>query len=203
MASSIERRKRTGTDDAWWPRPIRGGSECVEPGEERHVISILVLNEFGVLTRVAGLFSGRGYNIESLSVAETTNPEVSRMTIVTSGEAAVIEQIIKHLRKLIPVLKVVDVTEKPHVERELLLLKVKATESNKDEIFRLVDIFRARVIDVSPTSYIIELTGDPDKLDAFVDLFKGLGLMEVARTGIVSLQRGRTTLKDYDPKKEV
>ena len=125
------------------------------------------------------------------------------MTIVTSGEAAVIEQIIKHLRKLIPVLKVVDVTEKPHVERELLLLKVKATESNKDEIFRLVDIFRARVIDVSPTSYIIELTGDPDKLDAFVDLFKGLGLMEVARTGIVSLQRGRTTLKDYDPKKEV
>lgn len=203
MASSIERRKRTGTDDAWWPRSIRGGNECVEAGEERHVISILVLNEFGVLTRVAGLFSGRGYNIESLSVAETTNPEVSRMTIVTSGESAVIEQIIKHLRKLIPVLKVVDVTEKPHVERELLLLKVRATESNKDEIFRLVDIFRARVIDVSPTSYIIELTGDPDKLDAFVDLFNGLGLMEVARTGIVSLQRGKTTLKDYDPKKEV
>lgn len=202
MAPSIERRKKTGTDDAWWPRPLRGSGECVEVGEQRHVISVLVLNEFGVLTRVAGLFSGRGYNIESLSVAETTNPEVSRMTIVTSGDPAVIEQIIKHLRKLIPVLKVVDVTDKPHVERELLLLKVKATEENKNEIFRLVEIFRAKIIDVSPNSYIIELTGDPDKLDAFIDLFKGLELMEIARTGIVSLQRGKTTLKDYDPKKE-
>ncbi len=202
MAPSIERRKKTGTDDAWWPRSVRGNGECSELVEKRHVISILVLNEFGVLTRVAGLFSGRGYNIESLSVAETTHPDVSRMTIVTSGDPSVVEQIIKHLRKLIPVLKVVDVTEKPHVERELLLLKVKATENNKNEVFRLVEIFRAKIIDVSPNSYIIELTGDPDKLDAFVDLFKGLGLMEIARTGIVSLQRGKITLKDYDPKKE-
>ena len=202
MAQAIERRRRPGTDDAWWPKPERTRGECIEPGEERHVIQVLVLNEFGVLTRVAGLFSGRGYNIESLSVAETANPEISRMTIVTVGEAAVIEQIIKHLRKLIPVLKVVDVTEKPHVERELLLLKVKATEENKNEIFRLVEIFRAKIIDVSPNSYIIELTGDPDKLDAFIDLFRGIGLMEIARTGIVSMQRGKTTLKEYDPKKE-
>ncbi len=202
MAKSIEKRKKSGTEDAWWPRPVRGG-ECVEAGEERHIISVLVLNEFGVLTRVAGLFSGRGYNIESLSVAETANPEISRMTIVTTGEAAVIEQIIKHLRKLIPVLKVVDVTDKPHVERELLLLKVRATEENKNEIFRLVDIFRARIIDVSPNSYVIELTGDPDKLNVFIDLFRNMGLLEVARTGIVSLQRGRVTLKEYDPKKEV
>ncbi len=202
MAPSIERRKKGGTDDAWWPRPLRGGGECLDTAERRHIISVLVLNEFGVLTRVAGLFSGRGYNIESLSVAETSNPDISRMTIVTSGDPAVIEQIIKHLRKLIPVLKVVDVTEKPHVERELLLLKVKATEKNKNEVFRLVEIFRAKIIDVSPSSYIIELTGDPDKLDAFIELFEGLGLLEIARTGIVSLQRGKTTLKDYDPKKE-
>ena len=200
--TAIERKRKTGTEDAWWPKPARSSTECMEEGPQRHVISILVQNEFGVLARVAGLFSGRGYNIESLTVAETTDPTISRMTIVTSGETLVIEQIIKHLRKLIPVLKVVDVTEKAHVERELLLLKVSTNEKNKNEVLRLVEIFRARVIDVSPNSYVVELTGDPDKIGAFIELFKGIGLLEIARTGIISMQRGKTILRSYDPKKE-
>jgi len=155
----------------------------------RHTISVTVENKFGVLSRVAGLFSGRGFNIESLSVGETLDPTVSRMTIVTRGDDRIIEQVIKQLRKLVDVIKVSDLTGTSFVERELILVKVKATEMGKAEILRINDIFRGKIVDVSPGTYTFLITGDQDKTDAFVKLIKPFGIKEIARTGKVALAR--------------
>lgn len=162
---------------------------------QRHAIAVLVDNEPGVLARVVGLFSGRGYNIESLTVAET-NPEagVSRITIVTSGTAQIIEQIQNQLRRLVPVHTVSDLTtEGPHVERELALVKVSGT-AGRVESLRIADIFRARVVDSTNESFVFEIVGRPDKLEAFIKLMKPLGLVDVARTGVVAIARGSNPL---------
>lgn len=156
----------------------------------RHTISVLVENEFGVLARVAGLFSGRGFNIESLTVAETLDPTMSRITLVTRGDDRVIEQITKQLNKLVSVIKVIDFTQTNHVERELALVKVTANEKTRAEVMHIVDIFRGKVIDVSPRSYLIEVTGDEDKITAILDLLRPLGILEIARTGKVAMHRG-------------
>jgi len=156
----------------------------------KHTISVLVENEFGVLARVAGLFSGRGFNIDSLSVAESQDPEVSLMTIVTRGDDQIIEQIIKQLHKLVSVLKVTDLHEGEYLDRELILVKVNATEQSKPEILRLVDIFRGKIVDVSPKTYTIEMTGGEDKIRAVLELLRPLGIKEICRTGKVAMPRG-------------
>ena len=156
----------------------------------RHTINVLVENEFGVLARVAGLFSGRGFNIESLSVAETMDPTVSTMTIVTRGDDQILEQITKQLNKLACVIKVTDLVGKEYVAREMVLIKVAAKPATRAEILSITDIFRAKVVDVGPKSYTIELTGDEDKIRAFLELLKPMGIKEVARTGNVALVRG-------------
>jgi acetolactate synthase-1/3 small subunit len=156
----------------------------------RHTISVLVENEFGVLSRVAGLFSGRGFNIESLCVAETTEPKVSRMTIVTSGNDQIIEQILKQLNKLVPVLKVIDFTGTETVDRELVLVKVNADNESKPEVLRLVDIFRAKIVDVAPRCYTIEMTGSEGKVSAFLQMLRPIGIKEVVRTGKIAISRG-------------
>ncbi len=156
----------------------------------RHTISVLVENEFGVLSRVAGLFSGRGFNIESLCVAETTEPKVSRMTIVTSGNDQIIEQILKQLNKLVPVLKVIDFTGTETVDRELVLVKVNADNESKPEVLRLVDIFRAKVVDVAPRCYTIEMTGGEGKVSAFLQMLRPIGIKDVVRTGKIAISRG-------------
>ncbi|MBP2668677.1 MAG: acetolactate synthase [Deltaproteobacteria bacterium] len=156
----------------------------------RHTIAVLVENEFGVLSRVAGLFSGRGFNIESLCVAETTDPKVSRMTIVTSGNDQIIEQILKQLNKLVPVLKVIDFTGTETVDRELVLVKVNADNGNKAEVLRLVDIFRAKIVDVAPRCYTIEMTGGEGKVSAFLQMLRPIGIKEVVRTGKIAISRG-------------
>lgn len=160
----------------------------------RHTISVLVENEFGVLARVAGLFSGRGFNIESLTVAETLDPTVSRITLVTHGDDQVLEQITKQLHKLISVIKVLDFTSAKHVERELALIKVTADDKTRSELMTIVDIFRGKVIDVGPTSYLIEVTGDEDKIAAILELLNPLGIKEIARTGKVAMHRGMQLL---------
>ena len=163
-------------------------------GEPRkHTISILVENKFGVLSRVAGLFSARGYNIESLSVGETLDPSVSRMTIVVSGDEFVIEQVTKQLHKLIDVIKVNDMTDDSHVERELVLIRVNAEPQHRTEVMRTADIFRARVIDVTPVSFVLEATGDEGKLEALIELLRPLGIQEVVRTGKIAITRGPKT----------
>jgi acetolactate synthase I/III small subunit len=159
-----------------------------------HVISVLVENRVGVLARVAGLFTGRGFNIESLAVAETEEPTLSRMTIVTSGDTRIIEQVTKQLNKLVDVIKVVDLSREHFVERELTLVKVRAEPEQRAEILRITDIFRGNIIDVSPKSYVIEVTGDGDKIRAFVDLIKPIGVLEIVRTGPVALSRGSKAL---------
>ena len=156
----------------------------------RHTISVLVENEFGVLSRVSGLFSGRGFNIESLSVAETMDPSVSRMTIVTSGNDQIVEQILKQLNKLISVIKVVDLTGVDTVDRELVLIKVNADPETKAEVLRLVDIFRAKIVDVAPRCYTIEMTGDETKIKALLQLLRPIGIREIVRTGKVAIARG-------------
>jgi acetolactate synthase-1/3 small subunit len=156
----------------------------------QHIISVLVENRVGVLARVAGLFTGRGFNIESLAVAETEDPSLSRMTLVTSGDARIIEQVTKQLNKLVDVIKVVDLSRENFVDRELILVKVKAEPEVRAEILRITDIFRGNIIDVSPKSYIVEVTGDEDKIQAFIDLVKPLGILEVVRTGPIALSRG-------------
>jgi len=156
----------------------------------RHVITLLVENEFGVLARIAGLFSGRGFNIESLSVAETLDPTVSTMTIVTRGEDQIIEQVLKQLNKLISIIKVVDLVDKDFVEREMVLVKVSATAGTREEILRVVDIFRGKVIDVGSKTYTLEVTGDEKKIDAILALLKPLGIKEMVRTGHVAMVRG-------------
>lgn len=159
---------------------------------ERHTIAVLVDNEAGVLARVIGLFSGRGYNIESLTVAEVDNADhTSRITIVTGGTPMVIEQIKAQLERLVPVHKVVDLTvEAPGIEREMALVKVAGTGERRVEALRLSDAFRARVIDTTHSSFIFEVTGAPDKIDAFVGLMRPLGLVDVSRTGVVAIARG-------------
>ena len=156
----------------------------------RHIISILMENESGALSRVAGLFSARGYNIESLTVAPTEDPSLSRMTLVTRGSEEIIEQITKQLNKLVEVVKLLDLTEGPHIEREMMLVKIKAERANRDELKRLVDIFRGRVIDVTDTSYIVEMTGHGNKLDAFVHAIHEDLVVEVVRTGPSGIARG-------------
>jgi acetolactate synthase-1/3 small subunit len=160
----------------------------------RHTISVLVENEFGVLARVAGLFSGRGFNIEALSVAETMDQTVSRITLVTRGDDQVLEQIEKQLNKLINVIKVTDFTETEHVERELVLIKVAADERTRGELINIVDIFRAKIIDVSRRSYVVEITGAEDKVNALIELLKPIGIKEIVRTGRVAMFRGSRVL---------
>ena len=159
----------------------------------RHVITLQVENEFGVLARIAGLFSGRGFNIESLSVAETLDPTVSTMTIVTRGDDTIIEQVLKQLNKLVSVIKVVDLIDKDFVEREMILIKVSATPHTREEVLRVVDIFRGKVVDVGTKTYTIEVTGDEKKIDAILNLMKPLGIKEMVRTGRVAMVRGSKT----------
>lgn len=162
----------------------------------KHTISVLVNNEFGVLARVSGLFSGRGYNIEALTVAPTLDPSISRMTIITYGKDEIIEQITKQLNKLIDVIKVIDYTgdEHDHVEREIVLVKVNAEQSNRAEILRMSEIFRGKVVDVSPKTYTIEITGAEGKITAFLEMIRPLGIVEIARSGKVAISRGKKTL---------
>jgi acetolactate synthase-1/3 small subunit len=161
----------------------------------RHIISILMENEAGALSRVAGLFSARGYNIESLTVAATEDPTLSRMTLVTRGSDGIIEQIIKQLNKLVDVVKLLDLTDGPFIERELMLIKIKAVGEHRDEVLRLVDIFRGRVIDVTDMLYTIELTGAGEKLDAFINSVRGAGIIEVVRSGVSGIARGDKGLR--------
>ena len=156
----------------------------------QHTLSVLVENKPGVLSRVADLFSGRGFNIESLSVAETLDPTVSRMTIVTRGNDPIIEQINKQLNKLVNVIKVVDFVNGDFVNREMALIKVNVTDLNRSELLNIVDIFRGKVVDVSTDAYVIEVTGDDNKIHAIINLFKPMGIKEVARTGKVAMMRG-------------
>ncbi|MGA1789853.1 MAG: acetolactate synthase small subunit [bacterium] len=157
----------------------------------RHTISVLVENKFGVLARIAGLFSARGFNIESLSVGETIDPSISRMTLVTTGDDQIIEQVIKQLRRVIDVIKVSDLSEAEYVEREMLLLKVSAEAHNRAEILRICDIFRGKIVDVSPKTLTLEVTGVQDKILALIDLLRSFGIIEIARTGKVAMTRGK------------
>ena len=161
----------------------------------RHIISILLENEAGALSRVSGLFSARGYNIETLTVAPTEDPSLSRMTIVTIGSEDVIEQITKHLNRLIEVVKVVDLSEGAHIERELMLVKVRAVGKDREEMKRMADIFRGRIIDVTDKDYTIELTGTGSKLDAFLNAIDRRAILETVRTGASGIGRGDRILK--------
>lgn len=160
----------------------------------RHIIAILIENEAGALSRVAGLFSARGYNIESLTVAPTEDPSLSRMTLVTRGNEEIIEQITKQLNKLIDVVKLIDLVETVHIERELMLVKIKTTDKMRDELRSVVDIFRGKIIDVTPTSYVIEMTGTSDKLDAFITTIDKSSIIEVVRSGATGISRGEKGL---------
>jgi acetolactate synthase-1/3 small subunit len=156
---------------------------------EKRILSLMVDNEPGVLSRIAGLFSGRGFNIESLCVAATTDPMVSRITLVTAGDSLVVEQIKKQLNKLINVIKVLDFTGTAFVQREMALVKIRAKPEHRAEILRLVDIFRSKVVDVGTEFYTIEVTGAEDKIEAFLSLLKPMGIKEIARTGAIALAR--------------
>lgn len=160
----------------------------------RHTISILVENRFGVLSRVSGLFSGRGYNIESLTVAETQDSAISRMTIVTRGDDKVIEQINKQLNKLVDVIKVIDVTKEDFVDRELMLIKVNAEDKHRAELMRMTDIFRGRIVDVTQKTFTVEITGTEKKLEGFLEMIRPFGIQEVARTGKIAITRGAKIL---------
>lgn len=160
----------------------------------RHIISILIENESGALSRVAGLFSARGYNIESLTVAPTEDPSLSRMTLVTRGNDDIIEQITKQLNKLIDVVKLIDLAESAHIERELMMVKIKTTEQTRDEIRSMATIFRGKVIDVTPTTYVVEMTGPSSKLDAFIAAIDPDTIVEVVRSGPTGISRGEKGL---------
>ena len=160
----------------------------------RHTFAVLVENKFGVLGRITGLFSARGFNIESLSVAETEDPTISRITLVTEGDAKILEQIHKQLNRLIDVIKVTDLSEEPHVDRELVLIKVYAEADTRAEVLRIADIFRAKVVDVTPKTYVLEVTGDEGKIRAVINLLKPLGVQEVVRTGKIAIARGQRVL---------
>ncbi|AHK78530.1 acetolactate synthase [Ectothiorhodospira haloalkaliphila] len=162
----------------------------------RHIISILMENESGALSRVAGLFSARGYNIESLTVAPTEDPTLSRLTLVTRGSDQVIEQITKQLNKLVDVVKLLDLTEHRHIEREMMLIKLKVQDADqRAEVMRMAEIFRGHIIDVSAATYVVELTGDSDKLDAFVESMSHFEVIEVVRSGVMGIARGDVALK--------
>ena len=160
----------------------------------RHIISVLMENEPGALSRVVGLFSQRGYNIESLTVAPTEDDSLSRLTLTTIGDDNKIEQITKHLNRLIDVVKLVDLTEGEHIERELMLVKVKAAGAQRAEIKRCTDIFRGQVVDVGPSVYTVQIIGSSDKLDAFLEAIGDASILEVVRTGVCGLARGEKVL---------
>ena len=160
----------------------------------KHIISILMENEAGALSRVAGLFSARAYNIESLTVAPTDDDSLSRMTVVTSGTEEIIEQIMKQLNKLLDVVKLIDLTESSHIERELMLAKVQATGEARSEVKRLADIFRGRIIDVTDATYTVEMTGTGEKLDAFLMSLSSITIYEVVRSGAIGISRGEKSL---------
>ena len=161
----------------------------------KHVISVLMENAPGALSRVVGLFSARGYNIETLTVAPTEDATLSRLTLVTMGSDDVIEQITKHLNRLVDVIKVVDLTEGPHIERELMLIKVRAVGKEREEMKRMADIFRGRIIDVTDKAYTIELTGNQEKIQAFIDALDRSAILETVRTGVSGIGRGERILK--------
>jgi len=161
----------------------------------RHIIAVLMENEAGALSRVAGLFSARGYNIESLTVAPTDDETLSRMTIVTHGSPEAVEQVTKQLNKLVDVVKLMELSEGPYIERELLLVKVRAMGSAREEVKRLVDIFRGRIVDVTESVYTVELTGAGDKVDAFLDALRAEDIIEVVRSGVSGIARGDRALK--------
>lgn len=161
----------------------------------KHVISILIENEPGALSRVVGLFSARAYNIETLTVAPTEDTTLSRMTIVTTGSEEVIEQITKHLNRLIDVVKVVDLSEGPHIRRELMLIKVRAVGKEREEIKRMADIFRGHIVDVTDKAYTIELTGNQEKIEAFIGALDRSAILETVRTGVSGIGRGERVLK--------
>jgi acetolactate synthase-1/3 small subunit len=161
----------------------------------RHVISLLLENEAGALSRVSGLFSARAYNIESLTVAPTEDPSMSRMTIITTGSDDVIEQITKQLNKLVEVVKVVDLSESAHLERELMLVKVRASGKDRDEMKRMAEIFRGHIIDVTESTYVVELTGNSSKLDAFLEAIDRGLILETVRTGVCGIGRGDRILR--------
>ena len=155
----------------------------------RHTISVLVENKFGALTRIAGLFSGRGYNIDTLNVAPTQDPSASRMTIVTRGDDATLEQIVKQLNKLVDVLKVIDFRDGEYVDRELALAKVAVDSMSRAEVMQITDIFRAKIVDVQPKTVTIEITGSEDKVEKFIDLMRAFGIVDLTRTGKVAMAR--------------
>lgn len=161
----------------------------------RRIISVLMENEPGALSRVIGLFSQRGYNIDTLTVAPTEDESLSRLTLTTRGSDHVLEQVTKHLNKLIDVVKVMDLSEGPHVERELLLVKVKATGAQREEVRRCVDIFRGQIIDVAPNVYTVQVVGDSEKLDAFITAVSEAEILEVVRSGVSGLSRGEKALR--------
>lgn len=161
---------------------------------QKHTISVLVENRAGVLARISGLFSARGYNIDSLSVGVTDDPQVSRMTIVVMGDKRILEQVVKQLNKLIDVIKVMDYQEVSHIERDLMLVKVSATKETRSELIQICDIFRAKIVDVGMDSLIIEMTGDNEKIEAFLKLIRPFGIRETCRTGIVAMARGKTAI---------
>jgi acetolactate synthase-1/3 small subunit len=158
----------------------------------KHTLSVLLQNKPGVLSRVTGLFSGRGFNIESLCVAETIDPKISCLTLVTRGDNAIIEQITKQLHKLIDVIKVVDINDGNFVEREMVLIRVNAEAGTRAEVLRIIDIFRGKVIDVSPRSYAVEVTGSTSKIEAVIDILRPIGIKEIIRTGTIAIGRGGT-----------
>jgi len=157
----------------------------------RHTISVLLQNKPGVLSRVTGLFSGRGFNIESLSVNQTLEADVSCLTLVTTGDDAIVEQITKQLHKLIDVIKVTDNSEVDCVERDMILIRVKAEANTRAEVLRIIDIFRGKVVDVGPKTYMIEMTGNATKLQAVVDLLRPIGIQEIVRTGTIAMMRAQ------------
>lgn len=165
------------------------------PADETHTIAVLVENKFGVLAKVASLFSARGYNIDSLCVGVTQDPSVSRITLVTRGDEKILEQIRKHLSKLIDTFKVMDMGETESVEREMILIKVSAPKSARPDIFQIIEVFRGRIVDVSPDTITVEVTGDEGKIRAILNLLQPFGIKEIARTGKVALTRGAKTLK--------
>lgn len=159
----------------------------------KHTLSVLVENSPGALARIAGLFSARGFNIESLCVGATLDPTLSHLTLVTTGDDAIIEQILKQLNRLVDVYKVVDVSEGEYVEREMALIKVKAEAESRDEVVRICDIFRCKIVDVTPKTYTVEVTGPESKLKAVISLLAPIGIKEMARTGTIAMQREKKT----------
>lgn len=170
-------------------------------GTRAHTLILQVENRLGVLARIAGLIAAKGYNIDSLSVAETLDPSISQITLVVHGTESAIEQTVKQLNRLVDVIKVIDLTDEDHVEREMVLIRVNAEPAHRAEALRTADIFRAKVVDVTPRAYVFEVTGDAEKIDAFLELLRPLGIQEVVRTGKVAIARGpKTRLRKVDEK---